>query len=226
MEGFTPIIELKQRIAAVYALLSDRFREFPKACQTWSQLAEGERFQCQTLRQLAESADLECSEAKLESLAAALASLERQAQPPQLQLKEAYQISLDLSGIQLDVMAHLVEQMEFPQSVEIKNIASAMSTGLLNLYEMMEKPMAALALQRVVSRTRLRLLSLGLMFLEFDIRNYLTGIMGMSRMLSGESGAEETERMVDAMYTHCDAVRKAMDKLEAIRLQLTEMEKE
>ena len=222
MKDFKVVIELKQRIAALYSLLSERFPEFPKARETWRKLAEGESFQCEILQRWGEELGLGEEDSGLESSVSELSGLEKLARLPQLHLEDAYQISLDTSSLQLDAMRYLLEQVEFPQSIEVKNLSAVMAANLLELYDMMEKSMSALRVHGAVARTRVRLMALNLLFLEFDIRNYLTGIMGMSRMLSDEFRGEEGRKLLEATYEHCGTVRDAMKRLEEIRLRLNQ----
>ncbi len=205
-------------------MLSDRFPKFPKAQETWNELATGEEFQCQVLTQLARNTEIQGENVKLESPRQALQELERQGRMEDLRLEEAYQISLDVSRIQVELMASLIESVEFPHSIEIKNVAAVTSNNLLNLFDMMEKYTSASDLRTAVARTRIQLMALNLNFLEFDIKNYLTGILGMSQMLAADSSGENMREWLDKTYHYCNEIRSAILQLEKLRLELTQQE--
>ncbi|MBI4455826.1 MAG: hypothetical protein HY644_08005 [Acidobacteria bacterium] len=219
MESSNAIIELKQRIAAVYSHLCDRFSEFPKGRETWYELARGEQFECEALKRLGENSEWERDRIELESLSNAIQELDCQARRAELGLDEAYRISWDISRIQVELMALIMESVEFPQSLEIKNIAAMMSASLVNLYNMIEKSMSP-QLRGVMSRTRVQLIALNLTFLELDIKNYLTAILGLSYLLAGESTGEQMKKLLDETHQYCTVVRNAMVQLERIRTQL------
>lgn len=205
-------------------MLSDRFPKFPKAQETWNQLATGEEFQCRVLTQLASNAEIQGDNLKLESPRQALKELERQGRMEDLRLEEAYQISLEVSRVQVEMMAGLIECVEFPHSIEIKNVAAVMSNNLLSLFDMMEKYTSASDLRTAVARTRAQLMALNLNFMEFDIKNYLTGILVMSQMLAADSTGEKMKDWLDKTYRYCNEIRSAILQLEKLRLELTQRE--
>ena len=221
MEISQSLIDIKQRIASVYSLLGDRFAQFPRAKETWSSLATGEEFQCRALKQLSENVEIGGDPPALQQLSDSVTLLCAQGSAAELNLEGAYKLSLELSWIQVDLIAFLVDNMEFPHSLEVRNIAAVMSTNLLNLYDMIEKSMTGSALRKPLYRTRVRLIMLNLVFLEFDMRNYLTGILGLSRLLSQEAGAEEgMKQTIEEIYRFCNVARDAMQGLEGIRKRL------
>lgn len=222
MEISQSLIDIKQRIASVYSLLGDRFAQFPRAKETWGNLATGEEFQCRALKQLSENVELGGDASTLQRLSDSVSGLYRQASAAELNLEGAYKLSLELSWIQVDLIAFIVDNMEFPHSLEVRNIAAVMSTNLLSLYDMMEKSMTGSSLRKPLHRTRVRLIMLNLVFLEFDMRNYLTGILGLSRLLSIEAGGEEEmKQTLDEIYRFCNVVRDSMQGLEGIRKRLS-----
>ena len=225
METFASVIQLKQQIGSIYSILSDRFPRFPKAQETWNQLTTGEEFQCVVLTQLANSAEIQGELPKLNSLRQALKELERQTKVEDLRLEEAYQISLEVSHIQVELMAYLIESVEFPHSIEIKNVAAVMSNNLLSLFDMMEKYTSASDLRAAVARTKVQLMALNLNFLEFDIKNYLTGILGMSQMLAADLSGDQMKEWLDKTYRYCNDIRCAVLQLEKLRLELTQWER-
>jgi len=219
------IVGLKQRIAEVYGHLAERMPNFPKAQETWYELVQSERYHCESLERLAEQTEVSGEREKIETLSCLVAELDKRSRAPNLKLEEAYQISLDLSSFQVELMAHLVEKMEFPQSIEVKNMASIMSASLLQLYDMVEKYTAATDLRSAVLRTKVQLLGLQLTFLEFDVKNYLTAVMGLSHMLAGEVVGERTKTLLDETYQCSTHLRDLLRNMERVRRELTSSEK-
>jgi hypothetical protein len=218
-------VGLKQRIAAVYGLLAERMPHFPKAQETWYELAESERYHCEKLAHLAEHIEIGGDGEKIEALSGMVGQLEKRARAPDLKLEEAYQISLDLSSYQVELMAYVVERIEFPQSLEIKNMASTMSASLLQLYDMVEKYTAATDLRSAVMRTKVQLLGLQLTFLEFDVKNYLTAVLGLSHMLAREVLGERTKTLLEETYQYSTQLHDTLRNMERVRRELTSSEK-
>jgi len=68
-------------------------------------------------------------------------------------------------------------------------------------------------------------MALNLNFLEFDIKNYLTGILGMSQMLAADLSGEQMREWLDKTYRYCNEIRCAILQLEKLRLELTQRER-
>jgi nitrogen-specific signal transduction histidine kinase len=220
LELLNSVVGIKQRIAAAYAGLAGSFEEFPKATETWKELSRGELFQCEMLENFSFGRGLAGKSPLLDSMRGAADALVEQSSASRLRLDEAYQISLDLSALQLELMALMAEHIEFPQSLEVKNIATVMSSNLLQLYDMMEKSISAPSLRMAMGRNRAQLMALSLTFLEFDIKNYLTGVLGLCRLMSGETSHEHTRQLLNQVYDYCDGVRSTLSQLEKIRVEL------
>ena len=225
LEVLNSLVEIKRRIAGAYGNLAARFKEFPKAQETWKEMARGEEFQSDMLSKFALGPGLANDSGSLIRLRASAETLFKQSGAAGIRLDEAYQVSLDLSALQLELMALLAEHVEFPQSLEVKNIATVMSSNLLQLYDMMEKSISAPSLRQAMDHNRAQLIALSLTFLEFDIKNYLTGVLGLCRLLSVETSHEYERNLLEQVYRHCDDVRLRLTHLEKIRLELMYPEK-